>query len=127
MSQLKLKILQGQFSIHRFVSGSEIPSQVYESEFFTISKTDDEISIVCDSSIQLNSEKISNGWSCFKVIGPLDFSITGILAKLSSSLAEAGISIFAISTYDTDYILVKSEKLQLASETLIRSGYIIIK
>ena len=127
MSQLKLKVLQGQFSIHRFSSDSEIPGQVYESEFFTISKTEDEVSIVCNSSIQLNSEKSVSGWSCFKVVGPLDFSLTGILAKLSSSLAEAGISIFAISTYDTDYILVNSEKLELASEALLISGHIIIE
>ena len=63
------------------------------------------------------------GWSCLKIAGPLDFSLTGILADISTVLAEAEISIFAISTFDTDYILVKSEKLPYAKAALLASGY----
>jgi len=80
---------------------------------YSISKSEEELSIVCSSSIQLNSEKCELGWFCIKIIGSLDFSLTGILAEISAVLAEAEISIFAISTFDTDYILVKSEKLPL--------------
>jgi len=71
----------------------------------------------------LNSEKSETGWSRLKVPGPLDFSLTGILAEISAVLAEAEISIFAISTFDTDYILIKTEKLPLAIEALLASGY----
>jgi hypothetical protein len=71
----------------------------------------------------MNSEKSESGWSCIKIAGVLDFSLTGVLANISSVLAEAEISIFAISTYDTDYILVKSEKLQPARKVLLVSGY----
>jgi hypothetical protein len=126
MSQIKLKlcVLEDLFTIHRFPANHEIPGQVYESKFYSISKTDDELSIVCSSSILLNSEKSETGWSCIKVLGPLDFSITGMLADISAVLAEAEISIFAISTFDTDYILVKSDKLPLASKVLSASGYI---
>jgi hypothetical protein len=127
MHNLKLQALKGQFSIHRLPAISKIPSQVYESDFFTIVKTDDKLSIVCSSSIELHSEKTNSGWSCLKVLGLLDFSITGILAKISKTLSESDISIFALSTYDTDYILVPSSKLTLAKKALIASGCTIVE
>ena len=80
---------------------------------------------MCSSNITLQSEKSEPGWSCLKVIGPLDFSLTGILAKNASLLAESNSSIFAISTYDTDYILVDSKKVEIAKKSLIASGYLI--
>ncbi|MBU1344864.1 MAG: ACT domain-containing protein [Proteobacteria bacterium] len=122
--KLQLTVLENIFTIHRFPPNYEIPIQVYDSEFYSICKTEEELSIVCRSSIQLNSEKSEMDWSCIKVIGPLDFSLTGILANVSTVLAEAKISIFAISTFDTDYILVKSEKLPLAKKVLLESGCI---
>ncbi len=121
--KLQLNILENLFTIHRFPPDHEIPDQVRQSDFYSISKTEDELSIVCGSSIRLNSENLETGWSCIKVSGPLDFSLTGILADISAILAEAGISIFALSTFDTDYILVKSEKLSIAREVLLSSGY----
>lgn len=122
--KLQLTILENLYAIHRFPSNHEIPNQVYESEFYSISKSDEELSVVCSSSIQLNSEKSELDWACIKVVGPLDFSLTGILAELSAVLAKAEISIFAISTFDTDYILVKSVKLPIAKKALLESGCI---
>jgi len=107
--KLKLSILEDLFTIHRFPSDHEIPKQIYKSQFYSISKTENELSIVCSSSILLDSESSETGWSCIKVLGPLDFSLTGILADISAVLAKSEVSIFAISTFDTDYILVKSE------------------
>jgi hypothetical protein len=121
--KLNLSILEGLFTIHRFPPNNEIPKQVYKGQFYSISKTNEEISVVCSSSIILNSEKSETGWSCIKVIGPLDFSLTGILSDISAVLAKAKISIFAISTFDTDYLLVKSEKLQAAKKALKQSEY----
>ena len=120
---LKLSVLEGLYTIHRFPSDHDIPEQVYESEFYSISKSEDELSIVCNSSILLNSEKNESGWSCIKVSGALDFSLTGILADISAVLASAEISIFAISTFDTDYILIKSKDLPSAGKALLASGY----
>lgn len=120
--KLKLTILEDLYTIHRFPPNHEISDKVLESEFYSISRSEEEVSVVCRSSIQLNSEKSEAGWSCFKVVGPLEFSLTGILAKISAILAESEISIFAISTFDTDYILVKTEKLPLAKEALLESG-----
>jgi uncharacterized protein len=121
--KLQLNILENHFMIHRFPANYEIPNQVYESQFYSISKTDEELSIICNSTTQINSEKSDTDWSCIKVEDPLDFSLTGILAKISTVLAKAKISIFVISTFDTDYILVKSEKLPFAERALLKSGY----
>lgn len=121
--ELQLTILENGFTIHRFPPNQAVPNQVYESRFYSISKTEDELSIVCTSATQLNSEKSEKGWSCIRIVGSFDFSLTGILAKISTILAEAEISIFAISTFDTDYILVKSARLPSARNVLLADGY----
>lgn len=126
MKQLTLEVLDGEYVIHRFSSEKSFPFEALRSSFLSVTKTAEELSIVCDAAIQLEAEESEPGWSCLKVLGPLDFSLTGILAKLSTALAEAGISLFAISTYDTDYILVKSEKLTRAIGTLEARGYNIL-
>ena len=105
--KLNLNILDGAFSIHRLSPNDEIPTQIYLSQFYSITKTDEEISVVCASSVHLDSEKPETGWSCIKILGPLDLSLHGILTDISSVLAKAEISIFAISKFDTDYLLVK--------------------
>jgi len=121
--KLKLSILEDLFTVHRFPPDHEIPKQIYENQFCSISKTADELSIVCSSSLLLGSDISETGWSCIKVLGPLDFSLTGILADISVVLAKAEVSIFAISTFDTDYVLVKSETLPVAKEALQKAGY----
>jgi len=121
--KLKLSIIEDHFTIHRFPPNHEIPKQIYENQFCSISKTEDELSIVCSFSALPGSNISETGWSCIKVLGPLDFSLTGILADISAVLAKAAVSIFAISTFDTDYVLVKSEKLQAAKEALQKAGY----
>jgi hypothetical protein len=125
MKQLSLQVLAGQYTIHRFSPESGLPMAALESAFLSITKTVDELSIVCDAEISLESEHSESGWSCIKVLGPLDFALTGVLAKLSGVLAEADISIFAISTYDTDYLLVRSENLAETIEVLEKKGYMI--
>jgi hypothetical protein len=124
---LTLQVLAGEFTIHRLAPGSEIPPQVFESDFYTLSKTPAEISIVCRSEVEIASEKSSSGWACLKVLGPLDFSLTGILAGIAGVLAKADVSIFAISTYDTDYILVDAGKLEIAAKSLAAAGYNVVK
>ena len=121
--KLDLHILDSSFSIHRLSPNDEIPNEIYQNPFYSITQTDEEISVVCSSSVPLASERSETGWSCIKVLGPLDFSLTGILADISAVLAKAEISIFAISTFDTDYILIKSEKLQAAKKALQQAKY----
>jgi len=121
-----LYILKGSFTIHRLSPDSELPEYLNQSSFYSISKTAEELSIVCPSSLPVISENSDAGWSCLKVIGPLDFSLTGILADISQILAKAEISIFAISTFDTDYILVKSDSLENAKKELRKAEYTFI-
>jgi len=130
-NKLTLSILESMFGICRLDSGSEIPSWAYEGSFFSITKTPEELSVVCpESSIPANiPEKVraERGWKCLKVEGPLDFGLTGILAGISRVLADNGISIFAVSTYDTDYILLRKNDLKSAIRTLEEAGYEIQK
>ena len=121
--QLKLTVLPGGFCIHRLAPTAAAPQEALAGEFSCICRTAEELSIVCADTLVLDSDRRDSGWSCLQVIGPLDFGMTGILADLSTLLANAGISLFAISTFDTDYILVKTEKLALAVATLKRGDY----
>jgi len=123
MTPIKLKVLDKNLSIYRLDSGDTVPANVMRCDFFSICRTEEELSIVCPSDIDLKGVRNETGWKCIKVLGPLDFQLTGILAKLSKALADAGISIFAISTFDTDYILVKDNKLEDAVCTLEDAGY----
>lgn len=129
--KLTLSILKGRFSILRLEKNSEMPAWIYENNFFSATRTPEELSIVCrESSIPENIPvdiRAERGWSCLKVEGPLDFGLTGILAGISRILAEKDISIFAISTYNTDYILVKERDLKRTTEALTQAGHEIRK
>jgi hypothetical protein len=125
MTSLTLSILPGTFTLHRLSPHHPLPDALFASRFLSITQSDDELSIVCDSDIALDSDKQETGWSGLKVDGTLDFALTGILSRLSSILADADISIFALSTYDTDYILVKTAKLQAAATALREAGYVV--
>ena len=120
---MKLELLDDTFAIHRLSPSARIPEEVFGEAFFSIVKTDEELSVVCRNSLTLNSEHCHQGWSCIKVAGPLDLNATGILEQLLKVLAEAHISIFAISSYDTDYILVKSDKETVAVAALNDAGF----
>lgn len=98
-----------------------------DSEYYFIGKTDEEKSLVCPvSEVPANAIKRDDGWRTFRIQGVLDFSLIGILAKIASVLADNGISIFAVSTYNTDYVLVKKESFQDALGVLAEAGYEIV-
>ena len=120
---LTLTLLDQTFTIHRLHPGAKIPEVALHSPFSTITRTQDELSLVLPASTEIESEESETGWGCFKVEGPLEFNLVGVLAGISSALAQAGVSIFAISTFDTDYILVKREHVQAACEALTSAGY----
>jgi hypothetical protein len=122
MPELALKVLDNKFTFYRFQPGDAIPASVLKSSIFWVGKTGEEMSIVCASSIELAGGKKNTGWVCFQVLGPMDLSVTGVLAGISAALAAARISIFALSTFDTGYILVKSTQLAKAKTALIKSG-----
>ena len=93
-------------------------------DFLFLAKTDKELSVVCETAkVPENTINREDGWTAFRVEGSLEFSLVGILADLSHCLADAGISIFAVSTYDTDYILVKKDNWDKAKSALLNAGY----
>jgi hypothetical protein len=118
-----VSLLAERFTICRFSSEDPIPEWSKNNVFLSITKTADELSVVCPESCVPHNAKCENDWRVFKVEGPLDFSLIGILASLSTIMANNGISIFAISTYDTDYILVKNKDIHCAINALIEEGY----
>ncbi len=122
---LNLTILPEKIAVCKFQSNSEIPAWALNSTFYSITKTKEELSIVCLEDQLEGDEQVERGWKAIKVEGPLDFSLIGILANLSSILASGKISIFVISTFDTDYILVKEDQLEKAQQLLSKSGHTI--
>ncbi len=127
MKALTLSILPGIYSIHQVNPQESIPAELFQASFFSITGTGEELSLVLPEKTHFISNKTDSGWNCFKVKGPLDFGLTGILASLSETLANAGISIFAVSTYDTDYILVKNSNLDKSVLALEKDGHMVIR
>ena len=120
---IKLKFLKSDFSVCKLRDLSRID---LSAGFYFLSKTMDELSLVCFSEdVPANALAVDGGWKAFRVEGTLDFALVGILSKIAQLLAAKGISIFAVSTYDTDYILLKEGNVEVARKTLHEGGYTI--
>lgn len=124
MAKMKLRQIEGEFTVHRFEPDFGIPGAALQSDFFFISKTDDEITVICPSTVHLPSERTEEGWTCLKILGPLDFASIGVLSELSRVLSEARIGILVNSTFDTDYILIQSEQMEDAIRRLQAAGHL---
>ncbi len=121
---MELKKLEYDLSVCKL---SNIEDIDLHREFFFIGRTDEEISLVCRTEDKPeNAAEQDDGWRGFRIQGVLDFSLIGILSKLSGILADNKIGIFAVSTYNTDYILVKTENFERAMKVLLDAGYSII-
>ncbi|PWH13717.1 MAG: hypothetical protein DDG60_09650 [Anaerolineae bacterium] len=123
MKPLKFSILEGPFTIHRIKPGAVLPKGLTSSPFYSISGSAEELSIVAPERIAIESEQSEPGWSALKVLGPLPFDEVGLLAGISTILATADIPIFAVSTFETDYILIKREHLKAAKTALTAAGH----
>lgn len=118
---MTLQVLPGEFSVCKVVDMAAVD---FTASWLFVGKTDAELSVVClreDAPQQYEARE--DGWRAFRVAGQMDFSLTGVLAGLSAVLAQAGISIFAVSTFDTDYVLVKQDRLVAALAALESAGY----
>jgi hypothetical protein len=126
--KLDLIILKDTFAICRFDSDSAIPEWSGKSQFYSVTRTRDEISIICRQAdvYQDNESVIDKDWRILKIKGPLNLSLTGIIADISGILGKSKIPVFTISTYDTDYILVKKDYLDKAITSLKKGGYNIL-
>lgn len=116
MTDFKIEFLNGEFSVCRV---SEFTPQMMKNPFSFLARTDEACSLVClTSDVPQQTLSREDGWRAFRVVGVLDFSLIGILSRISTRLADAGIGIFAVSTYNTDYILVKQENFASACHAL---------
>jgi hypothetical protein len=120
---LSLSILPESFAIARLSPEAPVPPWAGSGALQSVTRTPEELSIVCRENAMPAGVTGRRGWRAIRVAGPLEFSLTGILASLATPLAEARISIFAISTHDTDYILVPDPKLGPAVDALTAAGH----
>lgn len=126
MSQrhLHLALLSGEYAICRLAADASIPAWATGGPFVSVTRTPDELSIVCPAERVPTGVRVNTGWRCLKVEGTFDLATaTGVLASIASPLASASISLFAVATYDTDYILVQAADLERVRAALATAGH----
>ena len=120
---LRLLTLPGRFAVCRLAPDEPVPAWATKAPFFSISRSQDELSVVCPEDVVPSDVRSERGWHGLRAAGVIDFSAIGVLASLVSPLAQAGISVFAISTFDTDYLLVKEKDFPATCKALRKSGH----
>jgi len=125
--QLTLSLLGGpdptEFAVAQWPPSADLPTALLTGSLFSLTRSEDELSLVCEARLLPESTTHASGWVAFKLHGPFDFGLTGILAAVLNPLRDAGVGIFAISTFDTDYVLVKREQLSEAQAALRSAGH----
>lgn len=121
--KLTLSLIPGSFAVCRLSPNSDIPQWAIRSSFYSVMKTPEELTVVCVEENVPEGVKSEQDWKMLQVEGPLDFSLTGIISSLACPLAEAEISIFVLSTYESDYIMVKQSSLKKAISVLSAAGH----
>lgn len=123
MSGHTLTLLPDWLAVCRLDADAGLPSWADGPGFVSITRTAEELSVVCGQDRVPVGVKATPGWRLLKVEGPFDFAVTGVMASLSAPLAAAGVSLFAVATYDTDYLLVKADALDAARAALEGAGH----
>jgi len=121
--RFSLSIQPGSFAICQLAPGAGLPAWALEGPFCSVTRTPDELSIVCAESAVPAEAVADRGWRLLSVRGRMDLTLVGVLAGLSGTLARAGVSVFALSTYDTDHLLVRAGDLDAATRALAGAGY----
>lgn len=120
--QLRISILPSFLAVCRLAADAETPSWV-QGAFTSVTRTRDELSVICDDAAVPEGIQAERGWRALKVEGPIPFEVTGVAAALVSPLAEARISVFLMATFDTDYLLLKAEVFEQAVAILRAQGH----
>lgn len=120
---LTLHLLPGEFAACRLLPTEPIPAWAGSAVFSSVTRTADELSIICPAPPVPAGVKAERGWRLLKVAGPLDFGMVGVLASITAPLAAGGISLLAVATFDTDYVLVRAERLEEALRALEAAGH----
>jgi hypothetical protein len=121
-----LIVMDGVFAICRLGGDASIPDWATASDFYSITRSADELSVVCRQETVPEGIRAERDWICLRVSDNVPFSVVGLLASLTGAMAEAGVSVFAISTFDTDYVLVKQKDLAAAVEALRGQGHSVV-
>ncbi len=122
---MRLFALDELYAIVRLHPDAGLPDWVEGGHFWSVTRSDSELSVVCREEDVPEDASAERGWCALEVAGPLDFSLTGVVASLVSPLADAGVPIFVLSTFDTDYLLVREPDLPRAAEALRGAGHTI--
>ncbi len=120
---LTLRLVPGTFAVCRLPPTAAVPGWALGGPFASLTRTADELSVVCPEAAVPAGVDAEGGWACLGVVGPLAFALVGVLAALTRPLAEAGVSLFAVSTFETDYLLVKRAALAKALAALEAAGH----
>ena len=121
--KLTLRILPNRLAVCRLDGDAPLPDWIDQSDFYSITRTEAELTIVCDEALVVLGTKSETGWRCLEVEGPLDFSDIGIIFSLTQPLTESGVSVFLISTFDTDYLMVKEKDFAKTINVLNAAGH----
>jgi hypothetical protein len=124
---LELEVVESRLAVCRLGGAEPIPGWAVRGAWFSVTRTFDELSVVCPDNLVPEDVLAERGWRALRVAGVMEFSVIGVLARLAVPLAEARISVFAVSTYDSDYLLVKEHFLEQAIETLRQAGHVLVK
>jgi hypothetical protein len=124
---LRLEIVSGTYAVCRLDARDPLPDWTGTSPFVSVTRTEAEISVVCPEGAVPAGVPNERGWRCLRVVGPLGFGMTGVLASLAVPLASCGVSIFVVSTYDTDYLLVQERDLERGVDALERAGHAVAR
>lgn len=116
-------LLPARYAVGRLDPSEDVPPWAAGDGFLSITRTARELSIVCEDSRVPNDVQAERGWRCLELAGPIPFDQTGVAAAFLAPLARADVGVFVVSTYDTDYVLVKSVKLDVAVNSLREAGY----
>jgi len=120
---MTLELLNDDYTIYKFKPEYIVNKNISSEEFFSATKTKDELSIVARENLFNDFINAETGWKILKISGTLDFNLVGILSRISAVLAGTHISVFVVSTFNTDYIMVKKEKIKDAVNVLVDNGY----
>ena len=122
---LKLQRLDLKLAVCKLDPKGTVPHWALEGDFFSVTRTCDELSVVCSELAVPDAVRAEKGWSVLRVVGSMEFNVVGVLASLTAPVAAAKIGVFAISTFDTDYLLVKTPDFERAVAALRSSGHVV--
>lgn len=120
---LTLSVLGGEYAVCQLPSDAAPPAWAFEGEFWSVTRAPGELSVVCAAANVPDGVKAEKGWAALRLHGPFEFTLTGILARVLNPLRDAGVGIFALSTFDTDYVLVSGARLGDAVSALRAAGH----